>query len=58
MYWKSLQKADNWYMITPPTVVQLDDYSDIEGHRVNYSTLMLDLDKERIYRKQQFGKMW
>jgi hypothetical protein len=58
IYWKSLQKADNWYMITPPTVVQLDDYSDIEGRRVNYSGLMLDLDKEWLFKKQQLGKMW
>lgn len=57
IYWKSLQKSDNWYMITPPTVVQMDDYSDIEGRNVAYSGLMLDLDKEWLI-KQQLGKMW
>jgi hypothetical protein len=45
-------------MITPPTVVQVDSYSDIEGRRVNYSELMLDLDKEWLFKKQQFGKLW
>jgi GR25 family glycosyltransferase involved in LPS biosynthesis len=58
IYWKSLQKTDKWYMITPPTVVQTEDYSDIEGRRVNYSGLMLDLDKEWLFKKQQLGKMW
>lgn len=58
IYWKSLQQSGNWYMITPPTVVQIDDYSDIEGRQVNYSGLMLDLDKEWLFRKQQLGKMW
>jgi GR25 family glycosyltransferase involved in LPS biosynthesis len=58
IYWKSLQTTDKWYMITPPTVVQVDDYSDIEGRMVNYSGLMLDLDKEWLFKKQQLGKMW
>ena len=58
IYWKSLQLTGKWYMITPPTVVQMDDYSDIEGRRVNYSGLMLDLDKEWLFKKQQLGKMW
>jgi hypothetical protein len=58
IYWKRLQTGGKWYMITPPTVVQADSYSDIEGRRVNYSGLMLDLDKEWLMRKQQLGKLW
>ena len=58
IYWKRLQTGGKWYMITPPTVVQADNYSDIEGRRVNYSGLMLDLDKEWLMRKQQLGKLW
>jgi hypothetical protein len=58
IYWKRLQTGGKWYMITPPTVVQADSYSDIEGRKVNYSGLMLDLDKEWLVTKQQFGKIW
>jgi GR25 family glycosyltransferase involved in LPS biosynthesis len=58
IYWKSLQKTDNWYMITPPTVIQCEDYSDIEERTVNYANLMLDLDKEWLLKKQQLGKMF
>jgi GR25 family glycosyltransferase involved in LPS biosynthesis len=58
IYWKNLQTSGKWYMITPPTVVQVDNYSDIEGRKVNYSGLMLDLDKEWLFKKQQLGKMW
>jgi hypothetical protein len=58
IYWKRLQTTDNWYMIIPPTVIQIDDYSDIEGRQVNYGGLMMDLDKEWLFKKQQLGKMW
>lgn len=58
IYWKSLQQNGNWYMITPPTVVQMDDFSNIEGRYVSYSGLMLDLDKEWLVKKRQLGKMW
>lgn len=46
MYWKQLQKIDNWYMITPVTVIQKEDYSDIEQRVVKYEHLMLDLEKK------------
>ena len=52
IYWKRLQQRDNWFMITPLTVIQVEDYSDIEGRKVNYGKLMLDLDKEWLFRKQ------
>jgi hypothetical protein len=53
-----LQEKNLWYLIIPLSVSQKDDYSDIEGRRVNYSGLMLDLDKEWLFKKQQLGKMW
>jgi hypothetical protein len=56
-FWFSLQSADRWYLITPLTVVQREDYSDIEQRNVNYKNLMLDLDKkelmESIFRYRQ-----
>ena len=50
-YWLKLQEKDNWYMITPLTVVQRDDYSDIEQRQTNYEKLMLDLDKHYIFQQ-------
>ena len=44
-YWTKLQSMDNWFLITPITVVQRDDYSDIEKRHTNYKTAMLKLDK-------------
>ena len=44
-YWLKLQEKDNWFLITPLTVVQREDYSDIEGRRTNYMQMMTDLDK-------------
>jgi GR25 family glycosyltransferase involved in LPS biosynthesis len=46
IYWKQLQKIDNWYMITPVSVIQKEDYSDIEQKVVKYDYLMLDLEKK------------
>lgn len=57
-FWLSLQSADRWYLITPLSVVQREDYSDIEQKTVNYKNLMLDLDKKELmeaiirYRRQ------
>jgi GR25 family glycosyltransferase involved in LPS biosynthesis len=39
-YWFRLQQTDKWYLIIPLTVVQREDYSDIEGHYTNYIKLM------------------
>lgn len=44
-YWFSLQRKDKWFLIIPPTVVQREDYSDIEQRQTNYNHLMTDLDK-------------
>ena len=45
-YWFRLQKRDNWYLITPLTVTQREDYSDIEKRPTNYTRAMTDLTKE------------
>ena len=58
-YWFALQAVDNWFLITPLTVVQREDYSDIEKKVINYQDAMTDLDKKelfekiRVYREQQ-----
>ena len=41
VYWKSLQKKDNWIIPLPLTVTQLSTYSNIENRVVNYDTFML-----------------
>jgi GR25 family glycosyltransferase involved in LPS biosynthesis len=45
-YWFKLQEKDNWFLITPLTVTQREDYSDIEKRHTNYTRVMVDLDKE------------
>lgn len=54
MYWKRLQMQDFWFMITPPTVTQYENYSDIEERNTNYNHLMLDMEKEWYF--AQFRK--
>jgi glycosyl transferase family 25 len=49
-FWFILQSASKWYLITPPTVVQREDYSDIEKRVTNYKSLMTDLDKEEMFK--------
>jgi glycosyl transferase family 25 len=50
-FWFSLQKTDNWFLITPLTVVQREDYSDIEKKVINYQKVMTDLDKKEIIKR-------
>ena len=50
-YWLRLQQKDNWFLIIPLTVVQREDYSDIEGRRTNYMHAMTDLDKPHMFRR-------
>ena len=52
-YWTKLQEKDNWFMITPVTVVQRDDYSDIEQRRTNYGKMMVDLDKHYLFQPKK-----
>lgn len=47
-YWFSLQRVDNWYLLIPLTVVQREDYSDIEQKYTNYQKLMTSLDKYNL----------
>jgi GR25 family glycosyltransferase involved in LPS biosynthesis len=51
-YWFRLQEKDNWFLITPLTVTQREDYSDIEKRHTNYTRAMIDLDKEWIFKTQ------
>lgn len=51
-YWFKLQEKDNWYLIVPLTVIQREDYSDIEKKQTNYGRLMLDLDKKEFFKNQ------
>ena len=48
-YWFRLQREDNWYLIIPLTVVQKEDYSDIEKKVTNFKKYMLDYNK--VYKK-------
>ena len=53
IYWKRLQLQDYWYMITPPTVSQYDNYSDVEQCTTQYNHLMLDMEKEWYVKLKQ-----
>lgn len=52
IYWKKLQMENFWYMITPPTVTQYENYSDIENKNLNYDHLLLDMDKKWLFKQQ------
>lgn len=60
IWWKQLQQTDRWFLLTPLTVVQAYDFSDIEGKMTDYRRMMLDLDKreliERLMREQKEKK--
>jgi glycosyl transferase, family 25 len=49
-FWFVLQGLSRWYLIIPPTVVQRNDYSDIEKRVTNYEKLMVDLDKTELFK--------
>lgn len=53
IYWKRLQATNQWYMIVPPTVIQREGFSDVESRQTNYAGLMLDMQKEWLFRQQQ-----
>lgn len=52
-YWFNLQDIHKWYLITPLSVTQREDYSDIEKRPTNYTPAMLDLDKVAFIKRQQ-----
>lgn len=53
IYWKKLQMENFWYMITPPTVTQYENFSDIEEKNTNYDHLLLDMDKPWLLTNKQ-----
>ena len=48
-FWFILQRESNWFLIIPLTVVQKEDYSDIEKKHVNYTKIMQDIDKKYMF---------
>jgi len=54
-YWFQLQAVDKWFLITPLTVTQREDYSDIEQRRTNYTKVMTDLDKVDFFNIVNLG---
>jgi glycosyl transferase family 25 len=50
-YWFILQQLYKWYLIVPLTVVQREDYSDIEKRVTNFEKHMLDVDKEQMMKE-------
>lgn len=42
-FWKPLQRRDNWYFLTPPTVVQYANWSNVENQHADYERGMLCL---------------
>lgn len=47
IYWKLLQREEKsrWYMIIPSTVIQYENYSNIEERNTNYASFMLNTSK-------------
>jgi len=57
-FWFHLQRADRWFLIVPLTVIQRQDYSDIERKVTNYASLMTDLSKDKLLNQlNRFRKM-
>ena len=56
-YWNKLQLEDKWYLVTPLTVTQKPDYSDIEKRQINYNYVMLDLEKEKLRQLQYIKEL-
>jgi glycosyl transferase family 25 len=44
-YWFKLQRDDNWFLIIPLSVIQREDYSDIEKKVTNFENYMLNYKK-------------
>jgi len=44
-HWIELQQKDRFLLVSPPTVYQRADYSDIENKNVDYKNLMLEINK-------------
>jgi glycosyl transferase family 25 len=57
-YWFLLQGKDRWLLITPLTVIQRVDYSDIEKRMTNYRKAMTDLDKTHMMKMMNNSKVF
>jgi glycosyl transferase, family 25 len=44
-YWMELQRKHNWYLLVPLSVIQREDYSDIEKRVTNFKNYMLNYNK-------------
>jgi glycosyl transferase, family 25 len=44
-YWLRLQVKDRWFLLVPPTVIQREDYSDIEKKRTSFKNYMMNYNK-------------
>jgi len=42
-HWKQLQRRDLWFFLTPPTIIQYANWSNIENSHTNYGIGMLRL---------------
>lgn len=47
-YWFRLQARDLWFLIIPLSVIQRDDYSNIEKKNVTYGKMMMSIDKREL----------
>ncbi len=45
-YWFTLQEQDRWFLIVPLSVIQKNDYSDIEKRHIDYNQAMMDMNIE------------
>jgi hypothetical protein len=52
-YWLHIQSRDLWFIITPITVTQYENFSDIEGKITDYTGLMTDINKEWYIKQEQ-----
>jgi hypothetical protein len=47
-HWKQLQRRDLWFFLTPPTIIQYENWSNIENSTTNYSLGMLRLQNIEV----------
>jgi len=51
LHWKKLQPQYFWWIITPLTITQYENHSNVEGNVKNYDHLMLDMEKKWLFNK-------
>jgi GR25 family glycosyltransferase involved in LPS biosynthesis len=47
-HWKQLQRRDLWFFLTPPTIIQYANWSNIENSFTNYGVGMLRLQNVEV----------